>query len=467
MILSLTDRLLAIGASHQPVEEVQRIRTVNLGASSSVILLLYFTLHFAWLGWMKISLFSVFMAPLYGSSLLLNHFGHTRLSGILLMAVATVQVSVLPLLFLSPETGTQIWLLLIPIVSIMAIHPKDRLWNWIVSGVALSSIGFIEWGGHQLTPIWTVVENIEVTRVLRATNVILTSLLMLIIFWVFHKGIRDEREKVQRLNEQLRGSLKEAETANVAKSAFLAQMSHELRTPLNGILGIGEALHEGSYGELAQQQRVALQYITRSGHRQLTLVNDLLLLSKIEIGQITPNLAPTSLITLCRQLIGAMTEFATEREIKLHLYDDGKTDLITTDRHQLSTMLRSLLDNGIKFSRSNDHVGIEISSTETSIYVAFWDSGLGIPKERIRDLFQPFTQLDPSLTRSHEGSGMGLRLTYKLADLLNGQISVDSREGEGSRFTISFQKDPKVRTNSIVEILEPSSEPFPQRFPLS
>jgi PAS domain S-box-containing protein len=235
--------------------------------------------------------------------------------------------------------------------------------------------------------------------------------------------------------EELR---RRAQSESQAKSGFLAQMSHELRTPLNGILGTCEALQEGTYGPLKAIQHEALTNIERSGRHQLALVNDLLDLSKIEAGGFTPILEPISLVDICEESVQMIRAKAKLAGIRLGLSMDGEVDQIVSDDRRVRQMLLNLLGNAVKFTPEGGRAGVDLEVRGEHAVLSVWDTGIGMPAAEIPRLFEAFTQLDSTLQRKHDGSGLGLNLTSKLAAALGGRIDVESIEGEGSRFILSL-----------------------------
>ncbi len=228
----------------------------------------------------------------------------------------------------------------------------------------------------------------------------------------------------------------ELEQASRHKSAFLASMSHELRTPLTSILGFSSLLLQGLFGDLKPKQRDYVRGIEDSGTHLLNLIKDILDLSKVEAGRIDLEVAPCSLVAICQDAIGLVGSQARKKDIDVKLSVDPDLDVIEVDELRFRQMLLNLLSNALKFSEPGSKIGIDARLEGETIALAVWDRGVGIAEEHMELLFRPFQQLDNSLSRAHEGTGLGLALTQQLARLHGGSVTCESRLGEGSRFTI-------------------------------
>jgi PAS domain S-box-containing protein len=261
---------------------------------------------------------------------------------------------------------------------------------------------------------------------------------------------RKQVEKQLRLSSE-RISLANAELARAArlKDEFLAGMSHELRTPLNAVLGLSEALLEEVYGDLTSEQRDSLQTIEKSGQHLLSLINDILDLSKIESGKMELELSNVSVRSFCESSLAFVKQQANHKQIKLSCQiANGLTDL-EADERRLRQVLVNLLSNAVKFTPDNGSVKLRVNVDPLREVVEFsvTDTGIGIATENMERLFQPFVQLDSSLSRRYEGTGLGLALVRRIMDLHGGSVALDSQLGTGSCFTIALPW--KHPTNSI------------------
>lgn len=252
-----------------------------------------------------------------------------------------------------------------------------------------------------------------------------------------------EGQVIER-TQDLRDTLVTAQSANRAKSDFLATMSHELRTPLTCVIGMSATLLRWSFGPLTEKQRSYLETIHDSGEHLLELINDILDLSQVEAGKAILNVSEFSLARLGHQTLQLLKDKATAGEIalKLDLQVPPEDDHFTADLRRVKQILFNLVANAIKFTPPGGQVVLRVSAELDSAIFQVKDTGIGIPKSQLPLLFQKFQQLDPSYQRRYEGSGLGLALTKQLTELHGGTINVSSIEGKGSIFTVSLPAQP-------------------------
>ncbi len=224
--------------------------------------------------------------------------------------------------------------------------------------------------------------------------------------------------------------------ANRLKDEFLSTMSHELRTPLNAILSLSEALDEGVYGEMNADQIGIQKIIAESGHDLLVLINDILDVSKMEAGKLALDLYEVDITEICQSAMRLVKQQATQNKIQVTFSQDQAVDRLMADGRRLKQMIVNLLTNAVKFTPEEGKIGLEVTPEADGQNVRFtiWDTGIGIEFKKLPFLFQPFMQLDSSLSRKHAGTGLGLALVKKLAELHGGSVGVDSELGKGSRF---------------------------------
>jgi PAS domain S-box-containing protein len=270
---------------------------------------------------------------------------------------------------------------------------------------------------------------------------------------------RDVTE-LRRFERALQQTNAELEEASRMKSAFLANMSHELRTPLNAIMGFSEVLRDGLMGEMADQQRALIGNIFSSGQHLLALINDILDLSKVEAGKTTLDLEPVAVSSLFVNSLSIIGEKAAARRIRLGMNVAGALGSMQVDARKVKQIVYNLLSNAVKFTHEGGHVTLRASRVPRAqvgqssgawtarsfplasnafaefLEVSVTDSGIGISPEGLEHLFKPFSQVDSSLARRFEGTGLGLAMVKLLAELHGGAVGVESAVGEGSRFTV-------------------------------
>ena len=244
---------------------------------------------------------------------------------------------------------------------------------------------------------------------------------------------------LQEKNVELESARSVAEKTNRAKSDFLANMSHELRTPLNSVIGFSEVLQDQLFGTLNEKQQEYVNNILISGKHLLSLINDILDLSKVEAGKLELELSEFSLRETLNASLTMLREKALKGGIDLNLELAPQSEiLMVADQRKFKQIMYNLLSNAVKFTPAGGTVTVSTRQDGDSIEVTVADTGMGIRKADIPKLFQAFTQLESAYTKEYEGTGLGLALTRRLVDLHGGRIWVKSEPGTGSRFSFTM-----------------------------
>jgi hypothetical protein len=287
--------------------------------------------------------------------------------------------------------------------------------------------------------------------------------------YVLH--ITHARKILREHLEELASAKTAAEAASIAKSRFLATMSHEIRTPLNGVLGMADlllmpGLQDGERLDYAQT-------IHDSGNTLLTLINDILDLSKVEAGKMELAFAPFAPARVVQELTALFAEMAARKGLKLTgAWASAPTRCYLGDPMRLRQMLSNLINNAIKFTETGS-IRLEAAELEREVASALLeftvtDTGMGVPEEKRPQLFQAFQQLDASDTRQFAGTGLGLSIVRSLARLMGGDVSMEEAEGHGSRFRIRIRcaLAPDLPAEAEAQPLDPAEAPsLPQEAP--
>ena len=258
------------------------------------------------------------------------------------------------------------------------------------------------------------------------------------------RDITDHKQMEAQLrasNDRLAEANRELSRATRLKDEFMATMSHELRTPLSSILGMAQALRHEIYGALSERQHHAIGIIERSGRHLLALINDVLDLAKIEAGKMDLRLAPLTLRDLCDNSLSLVQPQARQKQIQISLHLNPLPAQIEADELRLKQALVNLLDNAVKFTPAGGQVRLTVEADPTPGPVAMLrftvaDTGPGIAPADYSRMFESFVQLDSSLTREHGGTGLGLALVKRIAEMHGGRVSVESQLGRGSQFSL-------------------------------
>jgi PAS domain S-box-containing protein len=315
--------------------------------------------------------------------------------------------------------------------------------------VSLSLSPILDSGGA-IVGASTIVREVTEAKQLRASLRILNESLE-------HHAVELERrlkeaaamaQELQESNEQLnravaraRQSQREAEAANRFKNEFLATMSHELRTPLNAIGGYADLMDADVLGQLPLEYRDYLNRIRKSQEHLLDLISGLLDFSKLEAGRLQLDLAPVSVGDLFTRLEPMVLPQAQTKQQELRFERPADDLRVQADGDRALQILLNLVSNAIKFTRESGSISVAASAdSNSSVVIRVQDTGAGIEPVDIERIFEPFVQIDKSLTREHPGSGLGLAISRELARAMGGDITVESTPGRGSTFALTLQR---------------------------
>lgn len=232
-----------------------------------------------------------------------------------------------------------------------------------------------------------------------------------------------------------------AEEANRTKSEFLATMSHELRTPLNAVIGYSDILLDESFGDLNDQQRKSLGHISNSGKHLLKLINDILDISKIESGKMELHYEKFSVMDKFKKVLNIVSPLARKKDIELEISIDPENLMLTADKVRFKQILFNLASNAVKFTPDGGHVTLKACMKDGMAEFQIIDTGIGISPDDMEKLFMPFHQIDSTISRKYEGTGLGLSLVKRFVEMHGGDVFVESEPGKGSTFTFRLPLD--------------------------
>jgi signal transduction histidine kinase len=324
------------------------------------------------------------------------------------------------------------------VASIEAGESDYRRSRGVVVGFAIGSIVLALLLGYALS--WSLIE--PVTR--------MDARLQEIAAGDFSRhvevGNRDElgtlAANLNRMSDELGRLYAQLETANRHKSEFLANMSHELRTPLNAVIGFSDVLLERTFGELSEKQEQYITIVLGSGRHLLSLINDILDLSKIEAGRMDLELGSFDLAMAIDNTVTLVRDRAARHDLALGVEVEADLDPVVADERKIKQILLNLLSNAVKFTPDGGRIGVRAGRIDGGVAISVSDTGIGIAPEDQEAIFEEFRQVGTDELRKREGTGLGLALTRKFVELHGGTITVASEPGKGSTFTFTLPGRP-------------------------
>ena len=395
-----------------------------------MVLHLAFVPLFYYLGTTILMYYNMFSVVLFTAAYILNRKGQHTISTVIasgeMLFHATLAIyivgwdagfayyllAIIPLLFYNPITTNMQKITLVVIVATFYLGLK----YYANTHIAVS-------------PIET-----EVNNLLYFANSF--SLIFIIAALTYYYSLASE------INEKIIIQARnQADIANQSKSIFLANMSHELRTPLNAIIGYSEMLYEDEDEQGHEQNASDLKKISNAGNHLLALINNILDLSKIESGKTEFEYQDVNIVQLIDDVVSILTPMAKKENNTLSVNMDKNITVFCIDSTRLKQILFNLLSNACKFTHNGKieiKVYTERENDKTWMYFCISDTGIGIAKDKLVQLFEPFSQADITTTRLYGGTGLGLTISKHYITLMNGFIEVESELGKGSTFTVRF-----------------------------
>jgi signal transduction histidine kinase len=310
--------------------------------------------------------------------------------------------------------------------------------RWVMVGIAIGSIGLALVLGYALT--WSLID--PVTRMdVRLREIAAGDFSRHVIV-----GNRDElgtlADNLNRMSDELGRLYDQLEAANRHKSEFLANMSHELRTPLNAVIGFSDVLLEGTFGELNDKQTQYVNIVLGSGRHLLSLINDILDLSKIEAGRTDLELTTFDLEMAVDNTVTLVRDRAARHSLDLEVDVQPGLAPVVADERKFKQILLNLLSNAVKFTPDGGRISVRATRIDGSAEIAVSDTGIGIAPADQEAIFEEFRQVGSDVVRKREGTGLGLTLTRKFVELHGGTVRVASELGKGSTFTFTIPDRP-------------------------
>ncbi|MBN1439231.1 MAG: hypothetical protein JW929_07475 [Anaerolineales bacterium] len=249
-------------------------------------------------------------------------------------------------------------------------------------------------------------------------------------------------ERVRERTAELSRAVDKLSELSQLKADFVANISHELRTPMTHIVGYIDLLSDDTFGPLSEQQRSAVATLRQASQRLTDLIEDLIQFSDSSRGGISLNLQSVSLRACLQEALARLSAKAQKGNVRIEVFLPPELPNVRADSRKITWVLSQPLDNGIKFTPSGGRVSVRTGTSSDRVWITVEDTGIGIPASRMDELFEPFHQLERSLTRRHGGTGIGLHLSRQIVDAHGSKLTIKSKEGSGTSLMFDLPVDP-------------------------
>ncbi len=379
-----------------------------------------------------------------------------KLAGNILALIAVVCLSIPLYLIRSPGLPGPYVMVLVPLCVVAVTELR---WGFMWSGICGVNLLVSDFAHRQdrFEQINIPLENLQTLQTAGCLIILVIATLLAIAYeWTKDGALR----QLKYNNQQLDIAVREARSANEAKSRFLANMSHEIRTPMNGVIGTLELMDSMQMEDDAHELR---EVAYESAQSLLSLLNDIVDLSRVEAGKMPLEAQAFDLHALCHQVVRLFEATVRNRPVTIVLdYSPQLPRQVIGDATRVRQVLSNLMGNAVKFTKEG-YISLKLSGEyvfgDLNLVAEVHDTGIGIPEDKLAAIFRDFTQADTSMTRRYGGTGLGLSICYRLARLMNGSVEVQSRLGEGSifrfRVCLPVPASEKIKPNpvSVEEII--------------
>ena len=420
IIKHVFSKISNIGITNETIEN-QFIKSSNRAAFTAMMITFPYVIIYLLIDNPKMTIINACLFILYPLAILLNHMHRYILGKILLITLGYIHVTAVSVYYGS-VTGFELYFYLMPIISVFIFSKKEQK---IMLYVVLSYFLFFFLTQYLYTIITPQSISPEIAKILYYSSIVFIMLFLMSFVFSF-------RISSLTFQEDLEDQRKLAEEANEAKSIFLANMSHEIRTPMGAILGFVEQL---SKNEKDKERQKYFSIIKNSSKTLLNVINDILDFSKIESGKINIEKHKLLLLDFMDETLALFNHKLKNKDINFRFnYSENLPKEIVADSVRLKQVIMNLISNAIKFTSPKGSITVEVEYIDNNIIFSVTDTGIGIAKENLTKILNPFEQEDDSTTRKFGGTGLGLSISSKLISLMGGELKIESELEKGSKF---------------------------------